>query len=81
MRSGAPAEAARVQMEDAEQAAAAIPARIRLGDLTPDMVRLDAEVRHITHTIGMAACNAETALAAPWTATTPRAGDEACAHP
>jgi hypothetical protein len=35
------------------------------------MVRLDAEVKQITHAIRMAAYNAETLLAEPWMATTP----------
>src|SRR5690348_2854341 len=39
----APVEAAWRDLDDAEQAAAAIPARVRLGELAPDMVRLDAE--------------------------------------
>jgi hypothetical protein len=40
--------------------AAATPARIPLGDLAPDMVRLDAETKQITHAIRMAAYNAKT---------------------
>jgi len=34
---------------------AAVSARIRLGEITPDMVRLEAEVKQITHAIRMAA--------------------------
>ncbi len=41
--------------EQAEQAAAAVPARVRLGALTPDMARLGAETRQVTHAIRMAA--------------------------
>jgi hypothetical protein len=41
----------------------ATPARVRLGDLAPDMVRLDAETKQITHAIRMAACNSEITLA------------------
>jgi hypothetical protein len=67
----APVEAASRELDDAGTAAAAIPARIPLGELTPGMVRLDAEVRQITHAIRMAAYNAETALARAWTGTTP----------
>ncbi len=59
----APVQAACDELEAAETAAAATPARIRLGDLAPDMVRLDAETKQITHAIRMAAYNAETILA------------------
>jgi hypothetical protein len=59
----APVEAAYLELDHAEQAAAATPARVRLGALSPDMVRLEAEVKQITHAIRMAAYNAETALA------------------
>ena len=59
----APVEAAWRDLEEADQAAAAVPARIPLGALAPDMVRLDAETKQITHAIRMAAYNAETTLA------------------
>jgi hypothetical protein len=75
----APVEAAYQELEDADQAAAAIPARIPLGDLAPDMVRLDAEVKQITHAIRMAAYNAETTLARALDGHYARAGDEAYA--
>ena len=75
----APVEAAWRDLDDAEQAAAAIPARVRLGELAPDMVRLDAEVKQITHAIRMAAYNAETALARVLDGHYARAGDEAYA--
>ncbi len=75
----APVEAAYQELEQAEDAAAAIPARIRLGELTPDMVRLDAEIKQVTHAIRMAAYNAETALARALDGHYARAGDEACA--
>jgi hypothetical protein len=75
----APVEAAWRDLDDAEQAAAAIPARVRLGTLAPDMVRLDAEVKQITHAIRMAAYNAETALARVLDGHYARAGDEAYA--
>jgi len=58
-----PVEAAYAKLDQARAAAAATPARIRLGDLAPDMVRLDAETKQITHAIRMAAYNAETSLA------------------
>jgi transposase len=59
----APVEAAWRELDEADQAAAAIPARVPLGTLSPEMIRLDAEVKQITHAIRMAAYNAETALA------------------
>ena len=58
-----PVQAAHVELEAAQAAAAATPARVRLGDIAPDMMRLDAETKQITHAIRMAACNAETTLA------------------
>jgi hypothetical protein len=76
---GAPAEAARRALEEAEDTAAATPACTPLGDLAPDMVRLDAETKQITHAIRMAAYNAETALARALTGHYARASDEACA--
>jgi len=75
----APVEAAWRELDEAEQAAAAIPARIPLGALTPDMVRLDAETKQITHAIRMAAYNAQTTLARALHGHYSRAGDEACA--
>jgi len=75
----APVEAAWRDLEEAEAAAAAVPARIRLGDLAPDMMRLDAEVKQITHAIRMAAYNAETALARALGGHYARADDEAYA--
>ena len=59
----APVQAAYAELDAVQAEAAATPARIRLGDLSPDMVRLDAETKQITHAIRMAACNAETTLA------------------
>jgi len=75
----APAEAAWRELDEADKAAAAIPARIPLGDLAPDMARLDAETKQITHAIRMAAYNAETALARALHGHYARAGDEAYA--
>jgi lambda repressor-like predicted transcriptional regulator len=75
----APVEAAYLELEQAEQAAAAVPARVPLGALSPDMVRLEAEVKQITHAIRMAAYNAETALARALDGHYARAGDEAYA--
>ena len=67
-----PVEAAHRELEAAQDAAAAIPARTRLGEIAPDMARLEAEVKQITHAIRMAAYNAETTLA--------RALDSHCAN-
>jgi hypothetical protein len=75
----APVEAAWRELEQAGQAAAAIPARVPLGELAPDMVRLDAETKQITHAIRMAAYNAETTLARALDGHYARAGDEAYA--
>jgi hypothetical protein len=75
----APAEAAWRELQAAEDAAAAVPARIRPGEIAPDMVRLEAEVKQITHAIRMAAYNAETTLARALDGRYARAGDEAYA--
>jgi transposase len=75
----APVEAAWRELDEAERAAAATPARVPLGTLTPDMMRLEAEVKQITHAIRMAAYNAETTLARALDGRYARAGDEACA--
>ena len=75
----APVQAAYRELEEADKAAAATPARIPLGALAPDMMRLEAEVKQITHAIRMAAFNAETALARALDGRYARAGDEACA--
>jgi hypothetical protein len=75
----APVDAAWRELGEADKAAAAMPARIPLGTLAPDMVRLDAEVKQITHAIRMAAYNAETALARALAGHYARAGDEAYA--
>ena len=75
----APVEAAWHELDEAGQAATAIPARTPLGTLTPDMARLDAETKQITHAIRMAAYNAETLLARGLDGHYARAGDEACA--
>jgi transposase-like protein len=75
----APVEAAHRELEAAADAAAAVPARIRLDQIAPDMVRLEAEVKQITHAIRMAACNTETALARGLDGHYARAGDEAYA--
>jgi transposase-like protein len=75
----APVEASRRELEEADTAAAGTPARIPPGTLAPDMVRLEAEVKQITHAIRMAAYNTETALARALHGHYARASDEACA--
>jgi len=75
----APAEAAWQELHAAQDAAAAAPARIRLGEITPDMVRLEAEVKQITHAIRIAAYNAETTLARGLDGHYARTDDEAYA--
>jgi hypothetical protein len=75
----APVEAARAELDAAQATAAATPARVRPGELAPDMIRLDAETKQITHAIRMAACNAETTLARALDGHYARARDEACA--
>jgi hypothetical protein len=73
----APVEDAWRETSEAQADAAALPARVRLGDLSPDMMRLDTEIKQITHAIRMAACNAQTALARNLDGRYARAGDEA----
>jgi hypothetical protein len=75
----APVQAAWREVEEADTAAAGTPARIPLGTLAPDMVRLEAEVKQITHAIRMAAYNTETALARALHGHYARASDEAYA--
>ena len=72
-------EAAWAELQAAQDTAAAVPARIPLGEIAPDMIRLEAEVRQITHAIRMAAYNAETLLARAPDGHYTRAGDEAYA--
>lgn len=40
-----PVQADRHELDQAEDAAATTPARVRLGEITPDMARLDAEIK------------------------------------
>jgi hypothetical protein len=75
----APVDAAWNELDAAETSAAATPARVRLGDLSPDMVRLDTQTKQITHAIRMAAYNAETTLARNLHGHYTRAQDEAYA--
>jgi hypothetical protein len=75
----APVQAACRELAEADNAAAATPGRVPLGTLAPDMMRLEAEVKQITHAIRMAAYNAETTLARALNGHYARAGDEAYA--
>jgi hypothetical protein len=74
-----PVQAAYLELEEADKAAAATPSRVPLGTLAPDMMRLEAEIKQITHAIRMTAYNAETALARTLNGHYARAGDEAYA--
>src|SRR5271165_351714 len=75
----APVEAAYRELDEADTAAAATPSRVPLGTLAPDMMRLEAEIKQITHAIRMTACNAETTLARALDGHYARASDEAYA--
>ena len=75
----APAEAAWQELHTAQDAAATVPAHIRLGEIAPDMVRLETEIKQITHAIRMAAYNAETTLARAPDGRYARAGNQAYA--
>jgi len=78
-RLDAPVDAARRDLQAAQAAARAIPAKIPLSEHNPAMVRLDTETKLITHAIRMAACNTETILARALNGSYARAGDEAYA--
>ena len=75
----APVDAARRKPGAARAAAKAVPAKIPLSQHNPDMVKLDAQTKLITHAIRMAAYNAETILARALNGHYARAGDEAYA--
>ena len=75
----APVEQAYAELAEAREEAARIPARVRLGDLSPQMKRLEEEVKQLTHAIRMPAFNTETMLAAALHGRYSRAGDEAYA--
>ncbi len=74
-----PVGTARRKLDDAQQAARAVPAKIPLRQHNPGMVRLDTETKLITHAIRMAAFNAEVMLARALHGHYARAGDEAAA--
>ena len=78
-RLDAPVAAARRDLQAAQAAARAIPAKIPLAEHNPAMVKLDTETKLITHAIRMAACNTETILARALNGRYARAGDEAYA--
>ena len=75
----APVTAARRDLQAAQAAARAVPAKIPLSQHNPAMVKLDTETKLITHAIRMAACNTETILARALNGHYARAGDEAYA--
>ncbi len=74
-----PVTAARRDLQTAQAAARAVPAKIPLAEHNPAMVKLDTETKLITHAIRMAACNTETILARALNGCYARAGDEAYA--
>jgi hypothetical protein len=78
-RLDAPVTSARRDLQAAQAAARAVPAKIPLAEHNPDMVKLDTETKLITHAIRMTACNAETILARALNGHYARAGDEAYA--
>ena len=78
-RLDAPVDAARRKLQTAQDEAKAVPAKIPLSQHNPDMVKLDAQTKLITHAIRMAAYNAETILARTLNSHYARAGDEAYA--
>ena len=75
----APVQGACRELDEADTAAAATPARVPLGTLAPDMMRLETEIKQITHAIRMTAYNTETTLARALDGHYARAGDEAYA--
>ena len=78
-RLDAPVGSARRRLAAAQADAKAVPAKIPLSQHHPDMVRLDAQTKLITHAIRMAAYNAETILARALNGHYARVGDEAYA--
>jgi transposase len=78
-RLDAPVDATRRKLQEARAAARQVPAKIPLREHNPDMVRLEAETKLITHAVKMAAFNAETALARALHGSYARAADEAYA--
>ncbi|MGH9187694.1 MAG: putative transposase, partial [Acidimicrobiales bacterium] len=69
--------AARAEVDRLAAAAKAIPAKLPLGQVRPDAVRLAPERKRIHDAIRMATYNAESALARMLTPHYPRADDEA----
>ncbi|MGH9061309.1 MAG: putative transposase, partial [Acidimicrobiales bacterium] len=73
----APIASAEAALADQRAVAKAIPAKIRLGDIRPDAVRLDDERKRLHDAIRMATWNAEHALARALGPHYARAEDEA----
>ena len=67
----------RSQLDDARQAAAAIPARVPLATIAPDARLLNSETKLITHACRIAAYNTESSLARLLAPHYARAADEA----
>ncbi len=67
----------RDQLDDARQAAAAVPTRIPLATIAPDARLLDSETKLVTHACRIAAYNTETSLARLLAPHYARAADEA----
>jgi len=74
-----PVGAARRSLQAAQAEAKATPAKIPLREHNPNLVRLEAQAKLITHAIKMAAFNTETSLARALNGSYARAGDEAYA--
>jgi transposase-like protein len=74
-----PVDAARRSLDAAQAEARATPAKIPLREHNPDLVRLEAQAKLITHAVKMAAFNTETSLARALNGSYARAGDEAYA--
>jgi hypothetical protein len=74
-----PVDAARRSLQAAQAQAKATPAKIPLREHNPNLVRLEAQAKLITHAIKTAAFNAETSLARALNGSYARAGDEAYA--
>ncbi|MGH9078106.1 MAG: putative transposase [Acidimicrobiales bacterium] len=75
--SNTPIDDAEAVLAEAKEAAAAIPAKVRLGDLRPGAARLDDERKRLHDAIRMATWNAEATLARALGPHYARAEDEA----
>jgi hypothetical protein len=64
-------EEAEADLAELKAESAKVPAKVPLGDIRPDAVRLDDERKRLHDAVRMATWNAEHALAPPWGRTTP----------